>query len=158
MEKTLFFNINKKTTVLISMPVQIKIHSTFLIIIKTLKSNKPKINLLLIFLLILLSVAFLTLFERKILGIVQNRKGPSKVGIHGIFQPFADAIKLFSKNTRATIISIKILYFFIPLLFIILSLMFIALKFFITGLIYTYNVFFILLFYSLRVYLSLISG
>lgn len=47
---------------------------------------------------ILLGVAFFTLFERKILGYGHNRFGPNKVGIWGIFQPFTDAIKLFSKE------------------------------------------------------------
>merc|ERR1712203_459502 len=47
---------------------------------------------------ILVNVAFITLLERKILGYSQLRKGPNKVRIIGIAQPFNDAIKLFTKE------------------------------------------------------------
>jgi NADH:ubiquinone oxidoreductase subunit H len=50
------------------------------------------------FLFILLSVAFFTLFERKVMGYSHFRFGPLKVGFLGVFQPFSDALKLFSKE------------------------------------------------------------
>jgi len=51
-----------------------------------------------VFLCALVAMAFYTLFERKLLGHAQIRKGPSKVGFIGLLQPFRDAIKLFLKQ------------------------------------------------------------
>nr|QVX31168.1 NADH dehydrogenase subunit 1 [Gesiella jameensis] len=61
------------------------------------------LNSLLYFIFILLSMAFFTLLERKILGYSQIRKGPNKVGIMGIPQPLADAMKLLSKEMSTTL-------------------------------------------------------
>lgn len=56
------------------------------------------ISVLLSVVLALLGIAFYTLIERKFLGYFALRKGPNKVGLIGLPQPFADAIKLFVKE------------------------------------------------------------
>lgn len=56
------------------------------------------IEFLIIIVPVLISVAYLTLGERKILGYTQSRKGPNVVGIYGLLQPLADGVKLFSKE------------------------------------------------------------
>jgi len=48
---------------------------------------------------IMLSVAYLTYFERKVIGAMQQRRGPNVVGPFGLLQPIADGLKLFLKET-----------------------------------------------------------
>lgn len=56
------------------------------------------ISFFLTYVFILLGVAYFTLLERKGLAYFQRRKGPNKVGVGGLLQPLADALKLFLKE------------------------------------------------------------
>ena len=67
---------------------------------------------LLLIIVLLVRVAFVTLMEQKILGAVQIRFGPTKVGYWGVLQPFADAVKLFCKEIRLPW-GVNMFYFYI---------------------------------------------
>ncbi len=65
---------------------------------------------------VILCVAFSTYFERKVIGSMQSRVGPNRVGWRGLLQPFADVIKLLVKEVIVPSQSSKFLYVIAPLL------------------------------------------
>lgn len=79
-----------------------------------------KIIILVVFLLI--SVAYFTLAERKIMGAIQRRRGPNVVGPFGLGQPLADGFKLLVKETVIPNTSNKFVFILAPMLTFILSL------------------------------------
>nr|YP_009344399.1 NADH dehydrogenase subunit 1 [Pleurotus eryngii]APT42214.1 NADH dehydrogenase subunit 1 [Pleurotus eryngii] len=81
------------------------------------------IDVLCIVLPVLLSVAFMTIIERKQLAAHQRRVGPNIVGYYGLLQPFADALKLILKETIIPSQSNKVLFFLAPVSTLIFSLL-----------------------------------
>ena len=71
---------------------------------------------------VLLSVAYLTYAERKVLGAMQRRQGPMTVGPFGLLQPIADGVKLFSKETIVPSGANKPVFFLAPMMLFTLSL------------------------------------
>ena len=81
------------------------------------------IKFLLIAIPVLISVAYLTLAERKVIGYCQTRKGPNIVGLYGLLQPLADGIKLFSKEMIIPNHVSIIIYFIAPILSLTLAIL-----------------------------------
>ena len=73
---------------------------------------------------ILLRVAFFTLIERKIIGLIHYRVGPNKVVEWGVSQPIADALKLLTKEYQKFTISRLIIYYLGPLISLLLALLY----------------------------------
>ena len=81
------------------------------------------IDVLCVLLPVLLSVAFMTIIERKQLAAHQRRVGPNTVGYYGILQPFSDALKLILKETIIPSQSNKVLFYLAPVSTLVFSLL-----------------------------------
>nr|YP_010161946.1 NADH dehydrogenase subunit 1 [Tachycines zorzini]QRI61348.1 NADH dehydrogenase subunit 1 [Tachycines zorzini] len=119
----------------------------------------PLFGGLMLIICVLVGVAFLTLLERKVLGYVQIRKGPNKVGFMGIPQPLSDAMKLFTKEQTYPSLSNYFLYYFSPIFSLYLSLLVWIIFPFITFLFsFNFGLLFFLCCTSMGVYTLMIAG
>jgi len=71
---------------------------------------------------LLISVAYFTLAERKILGAIQRRRGPNVIGVYGLLQPLSDGLKLFLKEAVMPSSSNNLIFIISPILTFFLSL------------------------------------
>lgn len=109
--------------------------------------------------ILLIGIAFLTLLERKILGYVQYRKGPNKVGFWGLFQPFRDAIKLFNKEIFLILKSNQYIYYLCPLMrFVIIIVIWLIYPVFTNIYFINYSILIIVLFIGIGGYRILLMG
>nr|AYF57790.1 NADH dehydrogenase subunit 1 [Neohydatothrips samayunkur] len=107
----------------------------------------------------LISVAFITLMERKILGFMQIRQGPNKTGLLGMLQPMSDAVKLYSKETVLTVNSNKMTFILCPMLSLLIALcMWIIMPFLNPFLSFNFSILFLLSILGIGIYPILIAG
>lgn len=120
------------------------------------------INIIIFIIMILIAIAYLTLGERKIMGLMQRRIGPNRVGYYGIIQPIIDGIKLIGKEIIIPRYSTKKELLIGPIIILIIVLIIwipiplIENKYIIID--FNYSILYILAISSLNVYIYIFSG
>ncbi|MGH2535222.1 MAG: NADH-quinone oxidoreductase subunit NuoH [Thermomicrobiales bacterium] len=75
---------------------------------------------------LLIGMAYMTLFERKVLAAMQDRMGPTRTGPKGILQPIADGIKLLGKEDLIPAAADKVVFYFAPLIIFVTAIVSVA--------------------------------
>ena len=84
------------------------------------------VKILVVFTVVMLTVAYATWCERKVIGHMQTRLGPMRTGWHGLLQPIADGIKLFFKEEIIPSASIKVPFLLAPMMILVPALITVA--------------------------------
>nr|YP_010958567.1 NADH dehydrogenase subunit 1 [Centrotypus laticornis]UXF57643.1 NADH dehydrogenase subunit 1 [Centrotypus laticornis] len=117
------------------------------------------LNFFFLIIVVLISVGFFTLLERKVLSYIQFRKGPNKVGYLGLFQPFSDGLSLFLSEYCFPLNSNYIIYYLCPIFGLIQSFfIWLLYPFCFNCVNFNYGLLFFLVCSSLSVYIIMICG
>uniref|UniRef100_A0AAU7LMD5 NADH-ubiquinone oxidoreductase chain 1 n=1 Tax=Syrbatus sp. 1 RRMO-2024a TaxID=3154167 RepID=A0AAU7LMD5_9COLE len=116
-------------------------------------------SIVILLIMIMISVGYIILFERKLLSSIQIRKGPNKVGFNGIIQPFSDVLKLIMKENMFLYISNYNIYYICPVMNLVMS-MFMWMNFSMLSLMldFEFSCFFFFCCSSLSIYSIMIAG